>query len=55
MVVAHQEGLVALAAAWAGTTDVARLVERQPAALFPTVASFAAWIEAGEPADPGGW
>ncbi len=55
MVVAHQEGLVPLAAAWAGTTDVARLVEREPAALFPTVASFAGWVEAlaEEPAHRG--
>jgi len=46
VVVARQEGLVPLAAAWAATTDVARLAERGPAALFSTVASFAAWVEA---------
>jgi len=45
VVVARQEGLVPLAAAWAETTDVGRLVEREPAALFRTVASFAAWAE----------
>jgi phosphoglycolate phosphatase-like HAD superfamily hydrolase len=46
VVVARQEGLVPLAAAWAATTDVARLTEYEPAALFPTVASFAAWLDA---------
>jgi phosphoglycolate phosphatase-like HAD superfamily hydrolase len=56
VVVARQEGLVPLAAAWAGSTDLALLVQREPAALFPTVASFAAWIEATgeEPRGAGG-
>jgi phosphoglycolate phosphatase-like HAD superfamily hydrolase len=43
--VAREEGLVALAAAWAATADVDGLVERAPTALFRTVASFAEWVE----------
>jgi phosphoglycolate phosphatase-like HAD superfamily hydrolase len=44
--VAREVGLVALAAAWAPTAEPERMGELVPDALFLTVASFAAWIEA---------
>jgi HAD superfamily hydrolase (TIGR01549 family) len=43
---ARGAGLVALAAAWAPAAEPERLGELVPDALFLTVASFAAWIEA---------
>ena len=43
--VAKQVGLVPLAAAWAATSDADRLHEHGPLAVFPTVASFAAWVD----------
>ncbi|RIK42962.1 MAG: hypothetical protein DCC58_10310 [Chloroflexi bacterium] len=38
-------GVVALAAAWATSSDPTALAATQPAALFPTVADFARWVD----------
>lgn len=42
---AKQEGLLALAAAWAGTAEVERLRACEPFTMFHTVESFAAWVQ----------
>jgi pyrophosphatase PpaX len=42
---AKHAGVIAVAAAWAASADVAALAARQPHALFRSVAEFATWAE----------
>lgn len=45
IVAAKQEGLLALAAAWAETAEEERLRQLGPYAMFRTVESFAVWVD----------
>lgn len=42
---AHETGVVAVAAGWAASADVAALAACKPHVLFQNVADFAAWVE----------
>lgn len=45
MLAAREAGVLSLAAGWAETTNADELLAHNPDAFFPTVESFAAWIE----------